>query len=383
MKVNDLLSPLSVLDKKAEAFSTLKSLYSGRAEQMKKGASSENFGLWTVDIQPTSTCNQKCVHCSNKIRNERNHHLSKEVMDQIHDDLEYLGAKGIIYSGGGEPLSWNDNTLVDYIKGRKISAKIALVTNGVLFNRVLEADILDRFFFIEFSLNSHDSEMYKLVANADASQFDDVTKFVRDGIQLKKRMSMEYPVINGKAVFNKKNYLCVNEIYSYLKSFDFDYTFLRLANNYEENNDVELTDLMKNDMKNIIIEKMQLNDKEAIINQLFSSNQEMKANKCWTLDLNHNAIISTDGNVYICSPSQGNLEYSIGNVNEKPLKEIWNSSKHQEVRDKLHEAMRTGKCFIGACRHNKFNLTIDEYLNNRLDVELDPEKFYFYHACFL
>lgn len=62
----------------------------------------------------------------------------------------------------------------------------------------------------------------------------------------------------------------------------------------------------------------------------------------WAGEVRHN------GDVQLCSDSYGNPEYTIGNLLEKPLDEIWTSDKRKEVLEKINRS----QCFKNRCPHN-------------------------------
>jgi len=98
------------------------------------------FGPELVQFDLTDKCNNSCIGCwihSPKIKftNQKDlKFISKEKVFKTLKQLKKLGTKRIIFSGGGEPFTHPD--IISIIKkSKKLSFKIALITNFNLLNK--------------------------------------------------------------------------------------------------------------------------------------------------------------------------------------------------------------------------------------------------------
>ena len=72
-------------------------------------------------------------------------------------------------------------------------------------------------------------------------------------------------------------------------------------------------------------------------------------------------VIGADGNIYLCCQWRGNEKYIIGNVFEKPFKEIWGSRRHKKIIKKI----KLDTC--PPCRNDVYNSIIEEcFINDKL-----------------
>ena len=385
------LTPLSVLDKPKPEFEEDKVLLTGRIQQFQGELTREEFlrvapAPWTVDFQLTAVCNQHCVFCSYE---ERNKHLQKNHLDLVrrtHKELIEMGTRGIIYTGGGEPLSWRSQgvDLPQLIEETDYGdlCKPSIVTNAVMFGRMLKPEILKKLHFVAISVYAHNADLFREVVLVDG--FNIQTKNIQDLLQMKRELNLQYPEVSTKFLINRANYKYVPEIYNFYKSLNPDHIFMRCVNNFEETQDVELSDEQQKHLENLVREKLNIGEEYVndFLRSLLPPKEMTPASNCWTIMMGHNALISTIGEVYIEVPYGANKEFCIGNLNEKSMKEIWGSEQHLEVINKLNSQMKSNGCDLRMCRHHKYNAVMDQYLAGAVQAP-DLGKFDLKHGYYL
>ncbi|WHX50781.1 radical SAM/SPASM domain-containing protein [Paenibacillus woosongensis] len=385
------MTPLSVLSQPHEEFEDDKVLYTGRIQKFNGTFNREEFlrvapAPWTVDFQLTAVCNHHCIFCS---YDDRNKHLQKNKLDLVlktHRDLIDMGARGIIYTGGGEPLSWRDGgvDLADLVENMDYGeyCKPSLVTNAVMLQKMLKPNILRKLHFVAISVYAHTPELYKDVVKVNA--FKAQTDNIRRIIQMKKDLNLKYPELNFKILINRANYKYLPEIYKFYKEMGVEYIFMRCVNNFEEGQDVELSDLQKEELESLVRRKMDIGEEyvEDFLKSLLPPKNMEPASNCWTVKMGHNLLISTLGECSIEIPYGAKKEFCIGNVNNQSIKDIWGSEQHLEVINKLNHQMRNHGCDLRMCRHHKYNKIMDQYLNNEIG-DPDMAKFDMKHGYYL
>ncbi|RPE06718.1 radical SAM protein [Paenibacillus polymyxa] len=385
------LTPLSVLDNPKEEFEEDKVLYTGRIQNFKGTLCREEFlsiapAPWTVDFQLTAVCNQHCVFCS---YDERNKHLQKnklEVIQRTHKELIDMGTRGIIYTGGGEPLSWRDKkvdlpTLIEQQEYGEF-CKPSLVTNGIMLSGMLKPNILRKLHFIAISVYAHTPELFQKVVLTNA--FKVQTRNIQKLITMKEELGLEYPEVSAKLLINRVNYKYLPEIYEFYKNLNTKYIFMRCVNNFEEGQDVELSSDQKFELEQLVRRKMNINEEyvDDFLKSLLPPKEIQPASNCWTVMMGHNLLISTLGEVFIEVPYGANKEFCIGNINTQTMKEIWGSEQHLAVINKLNTQMKNLGCDLRMCRHHKYNKVMDSFLSGNT-TEPKPEKFDLKHGYYL
>lgn len=381
-------TPLTASMNPQKNLSTLKVLFTKRFERYvgREGMTvvAPEFP-WTVGLSPTSRCPRHCYFCSHTRRNKLGHFLSRGIMAAIHKDLRLLGVKGVIYAGGGDPFDW-EYDLIPFIEEAVTFCSVGIDTNGVLAEQILQSQVALKIFYITFALLSHNRELYRKVCGRD--QFLVVDENICRLIALKMRDRSRYPHINVKLSVNRRSYLYLAEMWKYANTLGVDNVFARCMNNFELTQDVELTPSQKQELYDIAATKLGLPDPYAHAfarNLVFPdkppSDTELPT-RCWSVVLGHNLGIKQDGECFLCVPTAGLPQYSIGNVNRQSIRELWGSDRHLEVIKHLDTRMQSGGCDITKCRHFRLNMVIEGALKGKYQCP-DESLFMEMHAPFL
>lgn len=326
----------------------------------------DDLGPLAVEFHWTSACNYDCIHCSYGSRRQDKGRLSEGMLYNTIAELAELGTKAVYLSGGGEPTTlpkWN--LLAETILDSNID--VALITNGVLINE-LQLELIRKMNYIAVSIYSTNKQSYGLITGAD--------KFEQQFNLPKLIKSKPFRCIVGaRCVINSTNYQDIISIYTQAINAQFDYIIFIPAIDYEKRG-VALTFEELEYVQRLIrrhvgeIDSSRTNLESVLKNGVKHyepsnyRNTMMNTSQCEILSLRTNAFINYDGGVYICQPHIGNKDYCIGNLYEKPFKQIWNSARHKDVLCRLHHIFARGECSY--CRGIGFNIEIDSFKNNLL-----------------
>lgn len=277
----------------------------------------------SVEIHPTALCNYHCSHCSYKNRNKVNQCLDSETMDILTSDLVKMGVKSVYFSGGGEPtLLKNWHKYLEYLLDNGIEC--ALITNGS--NLKGKNKLLNRLNYLAISIYNTDKDVYnKVIGGNYKVQFNPP--------------KLSKCIVGARCVVTKYNQEQIDDLKCQAILSGYDYFLPVKYVNYEGK-------LPKCHYK--------------------------KDSRCHSIDLELTAYINYDGEVYLCQPLIGNKEYSIGNIKDNRLTDIWESPKRGRVLPKLHELYSKGKC--SSCRCIAYNQAIDDYDKADKNTELTVIK---------
>jgi MoaA/NifB/PqqE/SkfB family radical SAM enzyme len=106
-----------------------------------RSSTPENVGPITVELHLANICNHRCPACTFSIparKSGKSHNAGAtfdiELLPRLLTDLQVLGAKGIVLSGGGEPLLHQEVvSVLGMIKDHGF--ELGLVTNGSMLSR--------------------------------------------------------------------------------------------------------------------------------------------------------------------------------------------------------------------------------------------------------
>jgi radical SAM protein with 4Fe4S-binding SPASM domain len=347
-------------------------IYSSR-----KNLDERELGPVAVELHWTSICNYNCIHCSYGNRRQYREKLSYETIHSVIKDLIALQVKGVYLSGGGEPTTvtgW-DKYAFELISN---GVKVALITNGVKVAEV-HLDVLRKMNYVAVSLYSTEENEYEEITGGKVFE----KQFLLPSL-LKKEP--EDAVIGARCVLNKINYRKVVSIYQRAMKAGFDYIIFIPVVDYEgtgidlqQEEMLSLHDILinnydqfnasKTNVDNLIMRKSHYYD----VTDYRESLRDPQVG-CRAIQIRGNAFINYDGGVYLCQPHIGDERYCIGNINEMKLIEIWNSSLHLEVIDRLNQNFASGLC--KNCRSIGFNKAADEYDQGQTTVPATINDFF-------
>ncbi|MBE5936066.1 MAG: radical SAM protein [Lachnospiraceae bacterium] len=287
----------------------------------------KNKNLRSAIIELNSLCNWKCKHCY--LGETKCTSLNKDTIVDIFKELRQLGVYELTLTGG-EIFSRND--IFEVIElACNMCFKVNLFSNISLLNskkinRLKELNIS----LISCTVFSMKEEVHDFITGVKGS-----LKKVIENISLLKESNIDIEV---KTIVTKYNYMDYISVMEYVKEnklrFRIDYD---IVPKYGENekNDCRLT------MKQF----------EEIINKLDNIKRQdfLKHNKEDYLcpESRNNIAIDSKGNVKPCIK----YEYSVGNVFDNTIREIWENSLELKRIQEL-KWMDMGSCI--KCEKNRF-----------------------------
>lgn len=267
---------------------------------------------FSVYIYPIYSCNFKCGYCIRSLSSDEltkkglnNKIMTLETFKQVTENLKLFPRriKSIQFSGYGEPLLHPQIAeMVKILKKANVAERVEIITNAsVLTHELSDALIdagLDR---LRVSIQGLNCEKYKEIAKVDI-KIDDIVE--------------------------KLEYFCVNKKHTdvYVKTVDValdtpsdEQLFHEMFKNACDESRIEY---VHPSHKNVDYSKYELNG------DMNQHGNYRKPTRICPMPF-YLMCISPDGDVLPCCSSTIPLSY--GNIKEKSLKELWNSS----VRNKF------------------------------------------------
>ncbi|MFH0804180.1 MAG: radical SAM protein [Candidatus Zambryskibacteria bacterium] len=246
-----------------------------------------------VLLEMTSRCNYNCRMCPRYNLTRPRIDFDKDLYLKVIDELDQHGIQGIWLFNLGEPILHPDwKEIVDYVGNKKNIEMIWFSTNGFAFDSdcadfVLKSNIT----FLNYSLHGTNSKTYGYVAPKINY------KTVRKNLEylLKKKQELgQGPIVHIQMIDQAGTHDNINE---FLETF------------YQTGEIVSINALEYANLPN---------------NQYgLSRKRPSLVKKCNRLSRGDCFIVS-NGDIQPCEAAY-NGEIPLGNVKEKPVKEIWNS----------------------------------------------------------
>ncbi|MDP8259979.1 MAG: radical SAM protein [Candidatus Gygaella obscura] len=304
----------------------------------------------TVELDLTNVCNHKCPACTGWVKKQRDLsmlpvNLTKKIINQ----LAYVKIRGLIFTGGGEPLCYpHVREILNY--AAKENFDIAFITNGSLLNKEIADQLLRVCTWVRVSLDAATPMVFRKTHGLDRKNFLTVTENIRLLAKRKKELKSNTAVGVGfltcqysKGQMYKATLLC--------KSLGVDYIQFRPMQIVSEG---RLTyDLMNIDRQLVkCMEEETANFKVLYSKHKYEMMKEPKFGRYYKKCFGQQfaTVISADAKMYVCCHMRGNNKYCIGDLHKSSFKKIWNSNK----RKKVVESIDFKDC-VPLCRDNTFN----------------------------
>jgi radical SAM protein with 4Fe4S-binding SPASM domain len=327
----------------------------------------------------TLVCNFMCPHCSRRVTRtrwvdggtwdhntpvEQRNTMHPEALRRVIDQLAEARADdqmGIIWGGGDPTASPFVYDAMRYARSKGITA--SFLTNGVYLDvdRCLDADPI----LIRISLNCGTEEAYRKFHGYPAGwdYFDRVKVKMRELARRKQERGAR-TLIGISLIADERNLddivAAAQEIRAVIEDSGpgIDYVIARPVFNYAhfERPWARLKEDTKQRARELLVEGGEawqvLHDLQIPLVLIKDSFEQPPPasfygdTRCLAYSLY--GEIRHNGDVQLCSDSYGNPEYTIGNLFEQSLEEIWASERRTQVLARINDK----ECYKTFCPHN-------------------------------
>lgn len=282
---------------------------------------------FTLFISPSQLCNFKCHFCSHSLPNDQKRQAGFVSINQDFTVFQKIVEqsklfpnkyKRILLTGLGEPLIHPKIVdMVKLLKESQVSENLEIFTNASYLNEELTNGLIDAGLTkLRISIQGTDAIKYKKHCNIDL----DFDKLVDE-------IKYFYTKSRGKCSIYIK--IIDEELYGEDDKQKFFDIFGEICDEIFVENLVKAQPMMGDYDNNIDSAKTFYGDK--------AQKREVCPYIFYTLQ------IDSQGNCYPCPPLSLPLSFSLGNINEESLTQIWHGEKHKELM-LSHLKMDESKC---------------------------------------
>ncbi len=300
--------------------------------------------LVVAELDLTNRCNNRCPACIG--RNTVKDELTWDEIQRIADDLQELDCKGVILSGGGEPLL-HPLFIQTIALLQEKGLQIGINTNGLALDQEKVEAIVKYCKYCRISLDSGDAELYRKTHGMDVQAFDKVVENIHLFAAVKKRadalLSLGTGFLTSKETdgqmerFVKLSKECGVD-FAQFRPFQDDTTdiwaeYERLKKIYDEDGFRVLASQQKYGS--------------------FKEGKTKSYDRCRGMFFS--TVITANARVYACLHHRQDPRYLIGDMREgNSLVDIWNSYR----KWKVFEQIDVQGC-PAFCRNDAINRTLD------------------------
>lgn len=329
------------------------------ARRTKKGS----FGAFPIaaEVHLSTECGLRCSVCSYKRRNVMAATLSLAEVVAV---LEWLGSAGthsVLFSGGGEPLSWPHwASLLAATERMNSPLLLSLATNGLGLADSPVLDGLTAFDTIQVSINCHDEAF---LSETRGRGHRACLERSLAALFAKRPPSVQ---CTAKVVVGRANYARWKESAKVATSWPFDAVVLKVAGAFEGRrglalNDAELTQFAAS------VRHYPWPVGYTAKFDGFASGPEVApaplaqgGSGCFAISCGLYVLLRADGSVFLCVASADDDQASIGSIRGSTISELWLGHRHTAVVDLLDRKYRHGHCRAEVCRHRGYGLRLDD-----------------------
>lgn len=240
----------------------------------------------------------------------------------------------------------------------------SIITNGSCFEQMGLVSIADKLNYIAISVPGIDADTFKTITGTD-----NLNKVLDLPNTIREVHADKSPVLGSRVVLTNKNYKQVGDFLRIIKEKQFDYALFKIVRDYEDNGQ-GLNKKEEAYLKEEVEKYKDIDDNFTNIKSIFNYKTLPEfRNKCWINQYGMLANVSTDGKVYPNIVEIDKEEYCIGNLYEEKLEDMWNGSRHQEVKRISNTKWLKGEC--RNCRAMAYNAIINESID-KLPNYFDP-----------
>lgn len=304
----------------------------------------------TVELDMTNRCNHRCPQCVvNYFRVADNSSLSKTLARNIILQLAKNKVRGLIFTGGGEPLC-NPYTLEAVKLARAKGLDLGFITNASLLNQESAKIIVKNCTWVRVSLDAASPEVFRITHGLGGNEF--AKTIDRIGLLVSAKKKLKTGCVIGVGFLTCDSSVSDMAGAARLtKKLGVDYLQFRPMQIHNGGKfGYHWTDVQK-EIGSCL--KYSGNGFEV----LYSKHKYEMAHdprygrnygKCYGQQFA--TVISAAAKMYICCHTRGYEKYCIGDLGKKTFKEIWNSKRRKTVVEKIDF-----RDCIPLCRDNTFN----------------------------
>lgn len=300
----------------------------------------------TVEIDPTNICNHHCVWCieAEYISSDKNT-MKREHLLRIVREVKELGAKSIVFKGGGEPLV--HPAIADALQlSHELGLRNGIITNGERILAHKEA-IIKYATWVRVSIDSGTPEDHEKMHGAKPGAFQKAF----DGIAA----VSPHVFVGTQFVLNEDNWRGAEA--GARKSKEAGAKYIQFKSVIR--NKTLDADAVPHMDEVVARSRRELDGVDGFrVVGTGTAKRQPPYRTCKGHQLV--MILGANGNSYACCSTRGQEDYSFGSVYNTSLKEMWTSQQRKTVLDRIDNLeCRAGCRARSRLRYDAYNEVFD------------------------
>jgi radical SAM protein with 4Fe4S-binding SPASM domain len=315
-----------------------------------------------IEIGLYGGCNHRCIFCAFDFLRYKPDILDEDCLKKFVLEAAKNGVKAILYSGEGEPLLHKD--AIDIIVfTKKAGIDVALVTNGVVFDKDKAKRTLGYLTWLKVSLNAGLEKSYALIHKTKKEDFHIVINNIKEAVKIRDKNKYSC-TIGVQFLLISQNYREVIILGRILSDLGVDYLVIKpYCQHPSSNNRAD----PKFKYKNLFyleeeLEKYSKNNFQIIFRRHTMEKQKERKPYEHCLGLPFATHITAKGDVYPCNLFLGKKEFVFGNIRKESFKNIWEGRRRKKIMAAIYNKWDIINC-RKVCRLDEINRYLWELKN--------------------
>ena len=291
----------------------------------------ERIAPITIDCALTRRCNYHCIYCYGMLQENEGIPLSPAVIDRFLDDAAEIGVKAISFVSDGE--STCNPYYADAIqRGYRNGLDMAMGTNGFLLTDENLEKILPCLTYLRFNISAGEPERYSQIHGCSENAFHKVVSNIRKAVEIKQQRGLKV-TIGLQMVLMPEFADDILPLTKLGKELGVDYLVIKHCSD-DENGSLgvdyakyaQLVEKLKA-AESFSTDTYQVSAKWSKIMSQGKRSYSHCFGPPFILQLSGSGLVAPCGMLF----NTKYAKYHIGNISEKPFKEIWQSDRYWEV----------------------------------------------------
>lgn len=306
----------------------------------------------TVEIDLTNLCNHKCNFCfyAEHLAVDRSSVNTSRILEILKEAKE-LGAKGVSFTGGGEPMIHKDFMKI-LAYANNIGLDCGLITNGSAITSNKIKDLIQNLKWIRISMGGGNSDSYKQVQGID--HFDKVINNIKQ-LSVFNSKSDKKLNIGVRILVKKENLNSLENLKEKLKDIKINY--LQLAPDMFTKDGGKFWN--SPDTRKVFdnIEESFQGNEILLLTAGYLQKQDMLDYPRTCYAHFFQVAITAEGNLTYCKNARDEEKFIVGNINQQSLRDIWDSEKNKQIE----RWVKPSNCGM-FCKNMQLNNALEETL---------------------
>lgn len=291
----------------------------------------EKIAPVTIDCSLTRRCTYRCIYCYGALQANDEKRMTGDVIFRFLDDAAEIGIKAVSLVSDGE------STCSPYfydavLRGKANGLDMAVGTNGYLLKEQRLEEILPALTYLRFNISAAEPKRYAEIHGCDEKCYEKVCRIVRECVRIKSEKKLDV-TIGLQMVFLPDFSDQVIPLAKLGAELGADYVIFKHCSD-DENRSLGVDYSKYLNCVNILKQAEELSTDRCVIAVKWSkilSEGKRRYSRCYgpafIMQFSGSGLVAPCGMLF----NDKYAKYHIGNIAQKPFKEIWKSERYWEV----------------------------------------------------